>query len=156
MFCKKGVLRCFAKFTGKHQCQGLSFSKVAGLAQVFSCKFWKISKNIFSYRTPPVAASEDIRMFFMVKYKTTEIILLTIFHWFTIILHTYFHSEQLSAHSFFVMISLLIYIFKTKLETNNFCSQSFNLKIIQYCLHKLSTVDKFFEYFAQICSLFSH
>ena len=27
------------------------------LAQVFSCEFCKISKNTFSYRTPPVAAS---------------------------------------------------------------------------------------------------
>ena len=31
VFCKKGVLRNFAKFTGKHQCQGLFFNKVAGL-----------------------------------------------------------------------------------------------------------------------------
>ena len=28
-FCKKGVLRNFAKFTGKHLCQGLFFNKVA-------------------------------------------------------------------------------------------------------------------------------
>ena len=28
---KKGVLRNFAKFTGKHLCQGLFFNKVAGL-----------------------------------------------------------------------------------------------------------------------------
>ena len=28
------------------------------LAQVFSCEFCKISKNTFSYRTRPVAASE--------------------------------------------------------------------------------------------------
>ena len=27
------------------------------LAQVFSCEFCEISKNTFSYRTPPVAAS---------------------------------------------------------------------------------------------------
>ena len=27
------------------------------LAQVFSCKFCEISKNTFSYRTPPAAAS---------------------------------------------------------------------------------------------------
>ena len=27
------------------------------LAQVFSCEFCKTSKNTFSYRTPPVAAS---------------------------------------------------------------------------------------------------
>ena len=30
MFCKKDVLRNFAKFTGKHQCQSLYFNKVAG------------------------------------------------------------------------------------------------------------------------------
>ena len=29
--CKKGVLRNFAKFTGKHLCQRLFFNKVAGL-----------------------------------------------------------------------------------------------------------------------------
>ena len=28
---RKGVLRTFAKFTGKHLCQGLYFNKVAGL-----------------------------------------------------------------------------------------------------------------------------
>ena len=64
VFCKKGVLRNFAKFTGKHLCQSLYFDKVAGnfikietLAQVFSCEFCEISKNTFYYRTPPVAAS---------------------------------------------------------------------------------------------------
>ena len=31
VFCKKGVLRNFAKFTGKHLCQILFFNKVAGL-----------------------------------------------------------------------------------------------------------------------------
>ena len=31
MFCKKGGLRNFAKFTGKHLCQNLFFKKVAGL-----------------------------------------------------------------------------------------------------------------------------
>ena len=47
---KKGVLRNFAKFTGKHLCQSLFFNKVAEkevLAQVFSCEFCKISKNTF-------------------------------------------------------------------------------------------------------------
>ena len=47
------------------QCQSLFFNKVAGLrkakkeslAQVFSCEFCEISKNILFYRTPPVAAS---------------------------------------------------------------------------------------------------
>ena len=71
VFSKKGVLRYFTKFTGKHLCQSVFFNKVAGLrpatlfkktlAQVFSCEFSEISKNNFSYRTPPVAASGDIK-----------------------------------------------------------------------------------------------
>ena len=55
LFCKKGVLRNFAKFTGKHLCQKLFFNKV-----VFSCEFCEISKNTFLYRTPPVAASNYV------------------------------------------------------------------------------------------------
>ena len=46
VFCEKGVLRNFSKFTEKHLCQSLFFNKVAGiaikketLAQVFSCEF---------------------------------------------------------------------------------------------------------------------
>ena len=69
---KKGVLRNFAKFTGKHLCQSLFFNKDAGLKQLFfkkkkrdhgtgvSCEFCEISKNTFSYRTPPLAASGDM------------------------------------------------------------------------------------------------
>ena len=65
VFCKKRVLRNFAKFTGKRLCQSLFFNKVAGLnfikketlAEVFSCEFSEISENTFSYRTPPVPAS---------------------------------------------------------------------------------------------------
>ena len=34
VFCKKGVLRNFAKFTGKHLCQGRIFNKVAGIRPV--------------------------------------------------------------------------------------------------------------------------
>ena len=45
VFCKKGVLRDFAKFET--------------LAQMFSCEFSEISKNTFSYRIPLVAASVD-------------------------------------------------------------------------------------------------
>ena len=68
MFGKKRVLGNFTKSTGKHLCQRLFLNKVAGLwpvallkkkylALVFSCEFCEISKNTFSYRTPPVAAS---------------------------------------------------------------------------------------------------
>ena len=64
MFCKKGVLRNFSKFTRKHLCQRLFFNKVPivrhatlltkeALAQLFSCEFFEISKKTFFYRTPP-------------------------------------------------------------------------------------------------------
>ena len=51
----------------ENTCGSLFFNKVAEacyfvkketLAQVFSCEFCEISKNTFSYRTSPVAASE--------------------------------------------------------------------------------------------------
>ena len=40
--CKKGVLRNFAKFTGKYLCQSLFFNKVAGLrsATLFKKRLW--------------------------------------------------------------------------------------------------------------------
>ena len=57
VFCKKGFLRNFARFTGKHLCQSLSFNKVADrpgnfikrktLAQMFSRKSREISKSTF-------------------------------------------------------------------------------------------------------------
>ena len=78
---KKGLLRTFAKFTGKHLCQSLFFNKVAGLNNKdMSLLFWpvtllikrlwywcfpvnlaKFSRTPF-YRTPPVAASALIEL----------------------------------------------------------------------------------------------
>ena len=54
---KKGALRNFAKFTGKHLCQRLFFNKVAGrrtwnLCHRFSCEFCEICENIYFNRTP--------------------------------------------------------------------------------------------------------
>ena len=44
VFCKKGILRNFAKFTGKHLCQSFkpqacNFIEKETLGQVFSCEF---------------------------------------------------------------------------------------------------------------------
>ena len=47
-----------ASFLIKLQTSACNFIKKETLAQVFSCEFCEISKNIFFYRTPPVAASE--------------------------------------------------------------------------------------------------
>ena len=44
-------------FCEKAQAQACNVIKKETLAQVFSCEFCKISKNTYSYRTPPVAAS---------------------------------------------------------------------------------------------------
>ena len=73
VFCKNSVPINFAKFTGEHLCQGLfliklqasacNFIKKEILVQMFPCEFWEISKNIFSYRTSPVAASVQIAIF---------------------------------------------------------------------------------------------
>ena len=35
VFCRKGVLKNFAKFTGKHLCQSLFFNEVTGFNQQF-------------------------------------------------------------------------------------------------------------------------
>ena len=63
---KKGLLKNFVKFTGKHFCQSLFFDKGKGLrpanktenlVQLFSCEFCEIFRNIFFYRKPSVVAS---------------------------------------------------------------------------------------------------
>ena len=56
MFYKKGVLRNFEKFTGKHLRQslffrpeGCNFIKKETLAQVYFCEFCEISMNTFGW-----------------------------------------------------------------------------------------------------------
>ena len=62
VFCKKGVLRKFVKFTGKHFRQSLFFNKVVGLraATFLKKRLWRrcFLVNFTKFlRTPPVAAS---------------------------------------------------------------------------------------------------
>ena len=40
VLCEKGVLKNFAKFAGKHLCQGLFFNKVASLKPFFIEHLW--------------------------------------------------------------------------------------------------------------------
>ena len=66
VFCKKGVLRNFTKFTRKPLCQSLFFNKVTGLrsATLLNNRLWhrcfpvNFPKNTYFHRTPPVAASD--------------------------------------------------------------------------------------------------
>ena len=48
MFCKKGVFKNFAKFTGKHVSQSLYFNKVAGLSLRATASINEWSRIIFS------------------------------------------------------------------------------------------------------------
>ena len=62
VFCKKGVLRNLAKFTGKHLCQRLlclrpaTVLKKESLAQVLSSEFCEISKNTIFKCRPVISA----------------------------------------------------------------------------------------------------
>ena len=58
MFFKIGVLKNFAKFSGKHlRPEACNFIKKKTLVQVFSCELCEIFKNTFLYRISPLAAS---------------------------------------------------------------------------------------------------
>ena len=80
---RKGVLRNLANFTGKHLCQSLFFNifsfliaasglqfyfKKETLTQVFSCEFYRISKNTFFtehlWRTVITASSDPLEPLF--------------------------------------------------------------------------------------------
>ena len=62
LFCKKGVLRNFPKFTGKHLCQSLIFNKVAGLrpATLLKKRLW--------YRRFPVNFVKFLRTLFFIEH----------------------------------------------------------------------------------------
>ena len=83
VFCKKGALRNFAKFTRKHLCQSLFFTKET-LVQVCSCEFCEISKNTFftehllttASKTRKYQKIKNFKKIFLMKWKTTNIWLL--------------------------------------------------------------------------------
>ena len=62
MFCKKVFLE-ISQNSWENTCAKvyflMNFIKKKTLAQVFSCEFFQISKNTFSYRSPPVTASDS-------------------------------------------------------------------------------------------------
>ena len=72
VFFQTGVLKMYAKFTGKHLCWSLSFSKFASLqlyqietpTQVFFCEFWKTFKNTHFIEHLGATVSEDKKVLF--------------------------------------------------------------------------------------------
>ena len=94
VFCKKGVLRNLAKFTGKHLCQSLFFNKVAGVA--------KFLRKPFSQNTSG-------RLLLRVKYPWWNIMRIKLKFTSHAILH-YFWSACLSK-KFFTIDYVNIYLF---------------------------------------------
>ena len=72
VFCKKGVLRNFAKFTGKHLCQSLFFNKVADLRPFFIEHLWwlilKAIATLFS-----VGKASRNRVYFLSRLFLTKV-----------------------------------------------------------------------------------
>ena len=62
VFCKKGVLRNFTKFSGKHLCQNLFFNKVAGLRPATLLK-----KNLW-HSCFPVNFAKFLRTAFLTEH----------------------------------------------------------------------------------------
>ena len=71
---KKGVLRNFAKFTGKHLCQRLLFNKVAGLRPA------TLLKKSLLHKCFPVHFTKFLRTPFL--QNTTGRLLLAVLSWF--------------------------------------------------------------------------
>ena len=62
VFCRKGLLRNFATFTGKHLCQSLFFNKVAGLRPA------TLSKKRLWHRCFPVNVAKFLRTPFFTEH----------------------------------------------------------------------------------------
>ena len=114
VFCKKGFLINFAKFTGKHLCQSLFFnSSVLRLATLLKKSLWhmcfpvnftKFLRTPFFYRTLPVAASE---YYIPVSCSTVlalcTVILYVIYYYFVCSLFFLFLCSVASVHILFLL-----------------------------------------------------
>ena len=70
MFCRKGVLRHFTKFTEKHLCQSLFFNKVAGLRPT------TLLKRRLQHKCFPVNFQKFLRTFFLTEHLRWLLLLL--------------------------------------------------------------------------------
>ena len=71
MFCEKGVLRNFTKFTGKQLCQSLFFNKVAGLRQlqltIYTIPTISLKRTILQVGTSNLAKARSPRTLIEIK-----------------------------------------------------------------------------------------
>ena len=104
MFCKKGVLRNFAKFIGKHLCQSLFFNKVAG-GTFFTEHVWATA-FLFKMKCFLVSLLRKIFQLCLTRLYITHII------WWRSCLGINYMSSALKLFFFFFFWFL-----------NNFCSE---------------------------------
>ena len=102
----KNILKNFTKFTWKHQCQSLFATLLKkALAQVLSCEFCEIFKNIFISRTPPVSAPICSDLFLYVLF------MMNIFSVFSRSSFLYiFDKSSLTKHYFLYLTATILYI----------------------------------------------
>ena len=112
VFCEKGVLRNFTKFTGRHLCESFFFNKVT-LARVLSCEFCEVSKNTSFQRTPLVTASESTIAFKRKSFGDYDVVLLTMLYlkvprmvWFHEIFGLSFQKQPSSSKKYVLNIEI--------------------------------------------------
>ena len=101
MFCKKGVLRNFAKFIVKHLCHSLFFDKVAGPrpATLWKKRLWHrcfLTEHLFSQNT-----SGDCFCFFKRLFVTSHTLHFTLFASTSTLFRSYFSVFNFVVFNFF-------------------------------------------------------
>ena len=130
MLCKKGVLRNFTKFTGKHLCQGLFFNKVAGLRPATSSKkrlwhrcflvgfvkflrtpffmehLWWLLLRLFSFKMKKYVSFVEMNMIPITIPKAQLLQFVTLIYWKILLLFKHFfpYKQILPAMCFFLWL----------------------------------------------------
>ena len=114
VFCKKGAVKNFPKFTGKHLCQSLFYNKVAGLgpSTLFKKRPW--------HRCFPVNFAEFLTTPFLIEHLRCLLLYLRQSYkyvfCYTAFDKAYIHQTKLSLYSVFVQIRVSLRKFYDKMK----------------------------------------
>ena len=121
MFCKKDILRNFAKFTGKRLCQSLFFNKVAGLrpATLLKKRLW--------HRRFPVNFAKFLRAPFFIEHLWGLLLLLWFYVWTSSSILRFYslHKIRKYLRNFYNTLTLefsckFLHIFRTSLHKKTY------------------------------------
>ena len=114
VFCKKGAVKNFPKFTGKHLCQSLFYNKVAGLgpSTLFKKRPW--------HRCFPVNFAEFLTTPFLIEHLRCLLLYLRQSYKYVFCYmafdKAYIHQTKLSLYSVFVQIRVSLRKFYDKMK----------------------------------------